>query len=85
MTRHDAIRQLKGLRQEAISRACPRSRLAIQEYADTATAVDDVVALGMAIRALRAPARRDMPVWACALWCVAAAVITVACLIYAAG
>lgn len=85
MTRHDAIRQLKGLRQEAVSRACPRSRLVIQEYADTATASDDVVALGMAIRALQAGARRDMPVWACALWCVAAAVITVACLVYAAG
>lgn len=85
MTRHDAIRQLKSLRQEAISRACPRSRLVIQEYTDTATAADDVVALGMAIKALRTGARRDMPRWACALWCVAAAVIMVACLVYAAG
>ena len=85
MTRHDAIRRLKGLRQEAISRACPRSRLAIQEYSDAATASDDVAALTMAIRALRAGARRDMPVWACALWCVAAAIIVVACLVYAAG
>lgn len=85
MTRHDAIHQLKSLRQEAISRACPRSRLAIQGYADAATASADVVALTMAIRALRAGARRDMPVWACVLWCVAAAIIVVACLVYAAG
>lgn len=85
MTRTDAIRQLKSLRQEAISRACPRSRLAIQEYADTSTAADDVTALTMAIRALQAGARRDMPRWACLLWCVAAAIIGVACLIYAAG
>lgn len=85
MTRHDAIRQLKSLRQEAISRACPRSRLVIQEYTDTATAADDVTALTMAIRALQAGARRDMPVWACALWCVAAAIIAAACLAYAAG
>ncbi len=83
MTRHDAIHQLQSLRQEAISHACPRSRLAIQEYTDTSTAADDVVALGMAIRALQAPVRRSMPTWACVLWCVAAAVIGVACLIYA--
>lgn len=85
MTRTDAIHQLKGLRREAISRACPRSRLAIQEYADTATAVDDVAALSMAIRALRTGARRDMPRWACVLWCTAAAIIAAACLAYAAG
>lgn len=54
MTRTEAIRQLKGLRQEAAGRACPRSRLSIQEYADTSTAADDVVALGMAIKALEA-------------------------------
>lgn len=54
MTRTDAIRQLKSLRQEAISRACPRSRLAIQEYADTATVADDVTALTIAIKALEA-------------------------------
>lgn len=83
MTRHDAIHQLKSLRQEAISRACPRSRLVIQEYTDTATAADDVTALTMAIRALQAGARRDMPRWACLLWCVAAAIIGVACVIYA--
>ena len=82
MTRTDAIRQLKGLRQEAISRACPRSRLAIQEYADTATAVDDVAALGMAIRALRAGARRDMPRWACILACIALGAAIAACIIY---
>ena len=85
MTRTDAIRQLKSLRQEAISRACPRSRLAIQEYADTATVADDVTALTIAIKALRAPARRDMPRWACMLWCTAAAIIAAACLVYAAG
>lgn len=85
MTRTDAIHQLKSLRQEAISRACPRSRLVIQEYTDTATAADDVAALTMAIKALRAGARRDMPRWACVLWCAAAAIIVVACLIYAAG
>lgn len=82
MTRTDAIKQLKGLRQEAISRACPRSRLAIQEYADTATAVDDVVALGMAIRALRTGARRDMPRWACILTCIALGAAIAACVIY---
>lgn len=75
MTRFDAIKQLKGLRQEAISRACPRSRLVIQEYTDTATAADDVTALTMAIRALQAGARRDMPVWACILWCISAGII----------
>lgn len=85
MTRTDAIKQLKDLRQEAISRACPRSRLAIQEYADTATASDDVAALTMAIRALRISARRDMPRWACVLWCTAAAIIAAACLVYAGG
>lgn len=85
MTRADAIKQLKDLRQEAISRHCYRSRLAIQEYTDTATAADDVTALTMAIRALQAGARRDMPRWACVLWCVAAAIIVVACLVYAAG
>ncbi len=85
MTRLDAIHQLKSLRQEAANRACPRSRLAIQEYTDTSTAADDVAALGMAIRALQAPVRRSMPVWACVLWCVAAAVIGVACVVYAGG
>ena len=35
--------------------------------------------------ALETPIRRDMPTWACALWCVAAAIIAVACLVYAAG
>lgn len=54
MTRADAIKQLKDLRQEAISRACPHSRLVIQEYADTSTAADDVVSLTMAIKALEA-------------------------------
>lgn len=85
MTRHEAIHQLKGLRQEAASRACPRSRLSIQEYADTSTAADDVTALTMAIKALQTGARRDMPRWACVLWCTAAAVIAAACLVYAAG
>lgn len=84
MTRLDAIRQLQSLRQEAQARACPRSCLAIQEYCDTSTATDDVVALTMAIKALRAD-RRDMPRWACALWCIAAAIIAVACLVYAGG
>lgn len=84
MTRLDAIHQLQSLRQEAISRACPRSRLAIQEYTDTSTAADDVVALGMAIKALRAD-RRDVPMWVCALWCIAAALIGVACVVYAGG
>lgn len=83
MTRHEAIHQLKGLRQEAISRACPRSRLSIQEYADAATAADNVTALTIAIKALQAGARRDMPRWACVLWCTAAAIIGVACVIYA--
>lgn len=82
MTRFDAIKQLKGLRQEAISRACPRSRLVIQEYTDTATAADDVAALTMAIRALRISARRDMPRWACILTCIALGAAIAACIIY---
>ena len=82
MNRTDAIAQLQSLRQEAQARAYPRSRLAIQEYMDPGTAADDVVALGMAIRALQAPARRRMPTWACVLWCAAAAIIVAACVIY---
>ena len=85
MTRTDAIHQLKGLRQEAASRACPRSRLSIQEYADAATAADNVTALTIAIKALQTGARRDMPGWACVLWCTAAAIIAAACLVYAGG
>ena len=81
MEKGKAIRQLKSLRQEAQARAYPRSRLAIQEYMDPGTAADDVVALGMAIRALQAPARRRMPLWACVLWCAAAAIIVAACVI----
>lgn len=83
MSRADAIAQLQSLRQEAQARAYPRSRLAIQEYMDPGTAAADVAALGMAIRALQAPGRRRMPIWACALWCIAAAIIGVACLAYA--
>ena len=82
MSRADAIAQLQSLRQEAQARAYPRSRLAIQEYMDPGTAADDVVALGMAIRVLQAPARRRMPLWACVLWCAAAAIIVAACVIY---
>lgn len=81
MTRLDAIAQLQSLRQEAASRACPRSRLAIQEYIDTSTAADDVVALGMAIKALRAP-RQDVPTWACILGCIILAAAAAACIIY---
>lgn len=82
MSRADAIAQLQSLRQEARAKAYPRSRLAIQEYMDPGTAADDVAALGMAIKALQAPARRRMPLWACAMWCVAAAIIVAACVIY---
>lgn len=45
---------------------------------DANTAADDVAALTMAIKALQAD-RQDTPIWACALWCVAAAIIGVAC------
>ena len=82
MSRADAIAQLQSLRQEAQARAYPRSRLAIQEYMDDGTAVDDVAALGMAIKALQAPAQQRMPIWACVMWCVAAAIIGAACVIY---
>ena len=83
MNRTDAIAQLQSLRQEAQARAYPRSRLAIQEYMDPGTAAADAVALGMAIKALQAPSRRHMPIWACVMWCVAAAIIGAACMIYA--
>ena len=83
MSRADAIAQLQSLRQEARAKAYPRSRLAIQEYMDPGTAAADAVALGMAIRALQTPTRRSMPIWACVLWCVAAAIIVAACMIYA--
>ena len=83
MSRADAIAQLQDLRNQAQTRAYPRSRLAIQEYCDTSTAAADVVALGMAIRALQTPTRRRMPIWACVMWCVAAALIGAACVIYA--
>ena len=83
MSRADAIAQLQDLRNQAQTRAYPRSRLAIQEYCDTRTAAADVVALGMAIRALQTPTRRRMPIWACVMWCVAAAIIGAACVIYA--
>ena len=49
---------------------------------DANTAADDVAALTMAIKALHA-GRQDTPVWACALWCIAAAAIGIACMIYA--
>ena len=82
MSRADALAQLQALRQEAQAKAYPRSRLAIQEYMDAGTAADDVVALGMAIKALQAPARQRMPTWACVLWCVAMAALAAACVIY---
>lgn len=82
MTKLDAITQLQSLRQDALAKAHPRSRLAIQEYLDTDTAKADVAALTMAIKALQA-GRQDVPMWACAMWCVAAAVIGIACMIYA--
>lgn len=82
MSRTDAIAQLKSLRQEAQAKAHPRSRLCIQEYMDANTAADDVAALAMAIKALQTD-RQDTPIWACALWCIAAAVIGIACVIYA--
>ena len=31
----------------------------------------------------QAPTRRRMPIWACVMWCVAAAIIGAACVIYA--
>ena len=49
---------------------------------DANTAADDVAALTMAIKALQAP-RQDTPIWACVLWCIAAAVIGIACMVYA--
>lgn len=82
MSRTDAIRQLQSLRRQAQDRARLRSGLCIQEYMDANTAADDVAALTMAIKALQAD-RQDTPIWACALWCVAAAIIGVACVIYA--
>ena len=82
MSRTDAIAQLQSLRREAQSKAYPRSRLVIQEYTDDGSTQADVAALTMAIKALQAD-RRDMPIWACALWCIAAAIIGVACVIYA--
>ena len=82
MTRIDAVRQLQSIRREAQSKAYPRSRLCIQEYTDDGTTKADVAALTMAIEALQAD-RQDTPVWACALWCIAAAVIGIACVIYA--
>lgn len=82
MSRADAIAQLQSLRQEAQSKAHPRSRLCIQEYIDDGTTKADVAALTMAIKALQA-GRQDVPMWACAMWCIAAAIIGVACLVYA--
>lgn len=82
MTKHDAIRQLKDLRNQTRAQAHPRSRLTIQEYTDSG-ASDDVEALTMAIKALQAPSRRRMPIWACIMWCMAAAAIWAACVIYA--
>lgn len=82
MTRTDAIAQLQSLRRAAQARAYPRSRLAIQEYMDPGTAAADAVALSMAIKALQAPTSRRMPIWACVMWCVAAAAIGAACVVY---
>lgn len=82
MTRLDAIRQLQDLRNQARAQTHPRSRLTIQEYLDAGTAADDVAALTMAIKALQT-GRQDVPVWACAMWCIAAAIIGVACVAYA--
>lgn len=81
-TKLDAIAQLQDLRNQAQAKAHPRSRLVIQEYTDDGTTKADVAALTMAIKALQAD-RQDTPIWACALWCVAAAIIGVACLVYA--
>lgn len=82
MSRTDAIAQLQALRQDALAKAHPHSRLCIQEYMAADTAVDDARALTMAIKALQAP-RQDTPIWACVLWCIAAAVIGIACMVYA--
>ena len=71
-----------GYNKDRKGAAGSRSRLCIQEYMDANTAADDVAALTMAIKALQAD-RQDTPIWACALWCVAAAIIGVACVIYA--
>ena len=83
MSRTEAIAQLQSLRQASQAKASLRSRLCIQEYMDAGTAAADVMALGMAIRALQTPTRRRMPIWACVMWCVAAAIIGAACMIYA--
>lgn len=83
MSRTEAIAQLQSLRQASQAKASLRSRLCIQEYMDAGTAAADVVALGMAIRALQTPTRRRMPIWACVMWRVAAAIIGAACMIYA--
>ena len=83
MSRTEAIAQLQSLRQASQAKASLRSRLCIQEYMDAGTAAADVVALGMAIRALQTPTRRRMPIWACVMWCMAAAIIGAACMIYA--
>lgn len=84
MSRTDAIAQLQSLRRQAQAKVHPRSRLCIQEYTDSGVsdADDKVAALTMAIKALQAE-RQDTPIWACALWCIAAAIIGAACLVYA--
>ena len=62
---------------------CSAEDLALRNQdMDPGTAAADAVALTMAIKALQAPARRRMPIWACVLWCVAAAAIGAACVIY---
>ena len=43
MTRIDAVRQLQFLRQDALAKAHPQSRLAIQEYPDAGTAAESNV------------------------------------------
>ena len=81
MTKTDAIARLRDMYAAAVGRACPRSRLAIQEYADASTAAADAEALAMAIEALQ-DEQRDVPFWVYVLWCTAAAIIGVACVIY---
>lgn len=81
MSKEKAIAQLRDMYSAAVSLAYPRSRLVIQEYMDADTAAADAEALAMAIKALQAD--QDIPVWACALWCIAAAIIGVACVVYA--
>lgn len=78
MKKSKAIRQLKDLRRYAEGHRLHDAR---EGAAEGSVWAQDVEALDMAIKALRAP-RQDVPTWACIFACIALGAVIAACIIY---